>query len=64
MVVIVIFGMFGGMFFGILPEQSAFVAACLSLSSTPLVVKFLGNSHEDQFSKGDSLTLRNDDGEL
>lgn len=50
MFLIVIFGMLGGMCFGILPKQSAFVAACLSLSSTPLIVKFLGNKHGDQHS--------------
>jgi Kef-type K+ transport system membrane component KefB len=52
MIMIIVFGMFGGTFFGILPQQSLFVAACLSLSSTPLIVKFLGNKHGEQCSKG------------
>ncbi|KXJ26172.1 transmembrane and coiled-coil domain-containing protein 3 [Exaiptasia diaphana] len=51
MVLIVVFGMLGGMCFGILPQQSAFVAACLSLSSTPLIVKFLGNKAGDHSNK-------------
>ncbi|XP_048588748.1 transmembrane and coiled-coil domain-containing protein 3 [Nematostella vectensis] len=47
MILILIFGMFWGACFGILPQQSLFVAACLSLSSTPLVVKFLETKHGD-----------------
>ena len=51
-VLTIVFGMFGGMCFGILPQQSAFVAACLSLSSTPLIVKFLGSKHGEHTKKG------------
>lgn len=48
----IVFGIFWGMCFGILPRQSAFVAACLSLSSTPLVAKFVENKDGDHNAKG------------
>ncbi|XP_072034800.1 transmembrane and coiled-coil domain-containing protein 3-like [Amphiura filiformis] len=40
-VAMIVFGIIFGSLLNIIPRQSAFVAACLSLSSTPLVVKFL-----------------------
>ncbi|XP_071951694.1 transmembrane and coiled-coil domain-containing protein 3-like [Antedon mediterranea] len=42
----VLFGLVCGYFLHIAPSQSTFIAACLSLSSTPLVVKFLGSTHK------------------
>lgn len=51
MVLMIAFGILWGMFFGILPRQSAFVAACLSLSSTPLVAKFVESKNRDYTSK-------------
>lgn len=56
MVLTIVFGMFGGMCFGILPQQSAFVAACLSLSSTPLIVKFLGSHHGEHSNSNKGMT--------
>ena len=44
MVVIVVFAIFWGACFGIPPRSSSFVAACLCLSSTPLVAKFISAS--------------------
>ncbi|XP_071798584.1 transmembrane and coiled-coil domain-containing protein 3-like [Asterias amurensis] len=44
-VVMVVFGIFFGFVLDIIPSESAFIAACLSLSSTPLVVKFLSVGH-------------------
>ena len=55
MVLMIAFGISWGMFFGILPRQSAFVAACLSLSSTPLVAKFVESKNRDYTSKGNFL---------
>ncbi|XP_033096132.1 transmembrane and coiled-coil domain-containing protein 3-like isoform X2 [Anneissia japonica] len=40
------FGLVFGYFLHIVPRHSVFIAACLSLSSTPLVVKFLGSAHK------------------
>ena len=45
-IAMIVFGVIFGSFLHIIPRQSAFVAACLSLSSTPLVVKFLGASNQ------------------
>jgi len=55
MSLMIVFGIFWGMCFGILPHQSAFVAACLSLSSTPLVAKFVESKDGDhkEHSNGD-----------
>lgn len=57
MVLMIVFGIFWGYCFGILPRQSAFVAACLSLSSTPLVAKFVeskgGDSSAKEHTNGD-----------
>lgn len=44
MVIVVVFAMICGACFGIPPQSSSFVAACLCLSSTPLVAKFLSTS--------------------
>ena len=52
MALMIVFGIFWGACFGILPQQSAFVAACLSLSSTPLVAKFVESKNGDASSKG------------
>lgn len=52
MALMIVFGIFWGICFGILPRQSAFVAACLSLSSTPLVAKFVESKNRDTSSKG------------
>ena len=52
MVLMIVFGIFWGTCFGILPQQSAFVAACLSLSSTPLVAKFVESKSGDSSTKG------------
>ena len=52
MVIMIVFGIFWGFCFGILPQQSAFVAACLSLSSTPLVAKFVESKSDDHSKKG------------
>ena len=52
MALMIVFGIFWGICFGILPRQSAFVAACLSLSSTPLVAKFVESKNKDTSSKG------------
>lgn len=52
MVLMIVFGIFWGYCFGILPRQSAFVAACLSLSSTPLVAKFVESKGGDSSAKG------------
>ncbi|PIK54223.1 putative transmembrane and coiled-coil domain-containing protein 3-like [Apostichopus japonicus] len=43
-VIMILFCVLCGSFLYITPRHSAFVAACLSLSSTPLVVKFLSSS--------------------
>lgn len=43
-VLMMVYGVVFGFVLHIIPRQSAFVAACLSLSSTPLVVKFLSTS--------------------
>lgn len=51
MILMIVFGIFWGMCFGIFPRQSAFVAACLSLSSTPLVAKFVEGKDGDKSSK-------------
>lgn len=51
MVLMIVFGIFWGLCFGILPRQSAFVAACLSLSSTPLVAKFVESKDGDHYTK-------------
>lgn len=51
MALMIVFGIFWGICFGILPRQSAFVAACLSLSSTPLVAKFVESKNRDTSSK-------------
>ena len=45
-VAMIVFGIIFGSVLNIIPKQSAFVAACLSLSSTPLVVKFLGAGNQ------------------
>lgn len=52
MILMIVFGIFWGMCFGIFPRQSAFVAACLSLSSTPLVAKFVEGKDGNKSSKG------------
>ncbi|XP_022093461.1 transmembrane and coiled-coil domain-containing protein 3-like isoform X2 [Acanthaster planci] len=44
-VIMIVFGVVFGYIVNIIPGESAFIAACLSLSSTPLVVKFLGVGH-------------------
>ena len=54
MVLMIVFGIFWGTCFGILPRQSAFVAACLSLSSTPLVAKFVESKGGDSSVKGNA----------
>lgn len=54
MVLMIVFGIFWGTCFGILPRQSAFVAACLSLSSTPLVAKFVESKGGDSSAKGNA----------
>ncbi|XP_077987807.1 transmembrane and coiled-coil domain-containing protein 3-like isoform X2 [Glandiceps talaboti] len=46
-ILMMIFGLIWGYLLHIIPSQSVFVAACLSLSSTPLVVKFLGSQEKD-----------------
>ncbi|XP_072180265.1 transmembrane and coiled-coil domain-containing protein 3-like [Diadema setosum] len=43
-VLMIVYGILFGSALHIIPRQSAFIAACLSLSSTPLVVKFLSTS--------------------
>eukprot|EP00057_Strongylocentrotus_purpuratus_P024166 XP_011678640.1 PREDICTED: transmembrane and coiled-coil domain-containing protein 3 [Strongylocentrotus purpuratus] len=43
-VLMIVYGILFGYALHIIPRQSAFIAACLSLSSTPLVVKFLSTS--------------------
>ncbi|XP_063966947.1 transmembrane and coiled-coil domain-containing protein 3-like isoform X1 [Lytechinus pictus] len=43
-VLMIIYGILFGFALHIIPRQSAFIAACLSLSSTPLVVKFLSSN--------------------
>ncbi|KAJ8030192.1 Transmembrane and coiled-coil domain-containing protein 3 [Holothuria leucospilota] len=43
-IIMILFCVLCGSFLNITPRHSAFVAACLSLSSTPLVVKFLSAS--------------------
>ena len=48
----IVIGILWGLFFSIRPQQSLFVAACLSLSSTPLVSKFVDNRNEDETLKG------------
>ena len=53
----IIIGVVWGSFFGILPQQSLFVAACLSLSSTPLVSKFVENKNEDHSIKGNKSLI-------
>ncbi|XP_038050621.1 transmembrane and coiled-coil domain-containing protein 3-like isoform X1 [Patiria miniata] len=49
-VIMIAFGIFFGYILSIIPSESAFIAACMSLSSTPLVVKFLsvGHSKDDK----------------
>ena len=47
MFVMVLCGLVVGVVLKASANESAFVAACLSLSSTPLVVKFLTHSHRD-----------------
>ena len=47
-VAMIVFGIIFGSVLNIIPKQSAFVAACLSLSSTPLVVKFLGAGNQKE----------------
>ncbi|XP_073255813.1 transmembrane and coiled-coil domain-containing protein 3-like [Porites lutea] len=51
MALMIVFGILWGLCFGILPRQSAFVAACLSLSSTPLVAKFVESKDDDHNAK-------------
>ncbi|XP_070539001.1 transmembrane and coiled-coil domain-containing protein 3-like isoform X2 [Ptychodera flava] len=46
-ILMMLFGLIWGYSLHIIPSQSVFVAACLSLSSTPLVVKFLGSQEKD-----------------
>ena len=57
MALMIVFGILWGLCFGILPRQSAFVAACLSLSSTPLVAKFVESKDDDHYAKGKSKTI-------
>ena len=57
MALMIVFGILWGLCFGILPRQSAFVAACLSLSSTPLVAKFVESKDDDHNAKGNSKTI-------
>ena len=57
MALMIVFGILWGLCFGILPRQSAFVAACLSLSSTPLVAKFVESKDDDHYAKGNSKTI-------
>ena len=45
-ITMIVFSIIFGSLLNIIPRQSAFVAACLSLSSTPLVVKFLGAGNQ------------------
>ena len=45
MAIVIVFAMILGAFFGIPPQSSSFVAACLCLSSTPLVAKFISSSN-------------------
>ena len=44
MITVVLCGIVWGLFFGIPARPSSFVAACLCLSSTPLVAKFISSS--------------------
>nr|XP_002739865.1 PREDICTED: transmembrane and coiled-coil domain-containing protein 3-like [Saccoglossus kowalevskii] len=52
-ILMMVCGLMFGYMLKIIPSQSVFVAACLSLSSTPLVVKFLGSQEKDT-GQGDS----------
>ncbi|XP_028413313.1 transmembrane and coiled-coil domain-containing protein 3-like isoform X2 [Dendronephthya gigantea] len=52
MVTVVFCGIVWGSFFGIPTQQSSFVAACLCLSSTPLVAKFISSSEKASLDFG------------
>ncbi|XP_046852042.1 transmembrane and coiled-coil domain-containing protein 3-like isoform X2 [Xenia sp. Carnegie-2017] len=63
MITVVLCGVVWGLFFGIPARQSLFVAACLCLSSTPLVAKFISSSSLEKTSlhTGDKLHTNGDD---
>ncbi|XP_064638404.1 transmembrane and coiled-coil domain-containing protein 3-like isoform X2 [Lineus longissimus] len=48
MALTILFGVLIGHCIKSTPNESAFISACLSLSSTPLVVKFIGNGKDEE----------------
>ena len=52
MITVVLCGIVWGWCFGIQARPSSFVAACLCLSSTPLVAKFIASSEKASLDVG------------
>ncbi|CAB4006005.1 transmembrane and coiled-coil domain-containing 3-like, partial [Paramuricea clavata] len=61
MVTVVLCGIVWGLFFGIPTRQSSFVAACLCLSSTPLVAKFISSAEKTSLDTGEKYHTNGDD---